>query len=108
MLNGDKNIRVISSVEATNDPDDIPERRGPYYHISISRGPGIRCNRNDSKVVVRAFGMQDAEEDNHVPGGFVRNFWLPVNEKIVGSVCPCKEHEPAIRENKGDFVWRGL
>ena len=100
-------ITVISSVETVHDPDDMPERNGPYYHISISRGPGVRCNSKDFKVVCRAFGMQDAKEDNHVPGGFVRNFWLPVNENIVGTVCPCKEHEPAIKEDKGDFVWRG-
>ena len=49
-------ITVISSVEAVHDPDDMPERNGPDYHISISRGPGVRCNSKDCKVVCRAFG----------------------------------------------------
>ena len=107
-LRGECPIYVISSVEVTNDPDDISERRGAYYHISISKVGGTRCSSNYAKVVCRAFDMRDSEEDNHVPGGFVRNFWLPVNENMIGSVCPCKETEPAIKEDKGDFVWRGL
>jgi hypothetical protein len=52
--------------------------------------------------------MQDSDEDNHVPGGFVRNFWKPVAEKLIGHVCPCKDNEPEMAENKGDFVWRGI
>ena len=55
-----------------------------------------------------AFGMTDAEEDNHVPGGFVRNYWLSVAENLIGHECQCKTTEPAIKEDKGDFVWRGV
>ena len=99
-------IAVISAVEVTNDPDDIVT--GPHYHISISKKGRQRCTRNESRFVVKVFGMQDADEDNHVPGGFVRNFWQPVAEKFIGHVCPCKDEETAIIEDKGDFVWRGI
>ena len=99
-------ITVISAVEVAQDPDDVVEL-GPEYHISVSKNGG-RCSRNEARFVLKAFNMQDAEEDNHVPYGFVRNFWQPVADKYVGHVCPCKATEPAMVENKGDFVWRGL
>ena len=47
-------------------------------------------------------------EDNHVPGGFVRNFWRPVADRFSGYECACVATEPAIVEDKGDFVWRGI
>lgn len=46
------------------------------------------------------------EEDNHVPYGIARNFWRPLAENLVGIECKCKEEEPAIVEDKGDYVWR--
>jgi len=101
----ERGIAVISAVEVASDKDDID--KGPEYHISISRNGG-RCDRNESRFVLKAFDMQDSDEDNHVPGGFVRNFWKPVAEKFIGHVCPCKDNEPAVVEDKGDFVWRGV
>jgi len=99
------NLYAISAVEVAN------RKIGPEYHVSVSMqtpfGAG-RCDRNAAKFVCKAFGMEDAEEDNHVPGGVVRNFWQPVAEGLIGSECPCKATEPAISENKGDYVWRGI
>ena len=96
---------VISAVETMSDED-----KGPEYHISISRpvSPGItsRCDSNDAKWVLEQFGLDGAEEDNHVPYGRVRNFWRPVATPLIGLECPCKADEPAIIEDKGDFVWR--
>jgi hypothetical protein len=45
---------------------------------------------------------------NHVPSGRVRNFWRPVADHLSGYECPCVADEPAIREDKGDYVWRGI
>lgn len=96
---------VISSVE-------MAEAEGPdsplelHYHVSISKRNKTRADSNDARWILSHFSMDGAEEDNHVPNGFVRNFWRPVNENRVGIECACKEDEPAIREDKGDFIWR--
>lgn len=88
------------------------------YHISVSGrrqidadgnfGPPYRVSRSRAAWTLRCFGFEDGLEDNHVPGGLVRNFWRPLNEKEIGEVCKCVDAEPAIREMKGDYVWRGL
>ena len=84
--------------------------KGFEYHISISKPvrPGVtkRCDSNEARWVLSQFNLEGAEEDNHVPGGRVRNFWRPVANSLVGIECECKESEPAIIEDKGDFVWR--
>ncbi len=98
-------LTVISCVEVTREPGKLD--LGPEYHVSVSRNRR-RCDRNEARFAMKAFGMQHADEDNHVPGGFVRNFWMPVAENLQGYVCPCKEEEPAMIEDKGDFVWRGI
>jgi hypothetical protein len=99
---------AISAVEVATDKDGID--RGFEYHISISRpvAPGItsRCTSNEAKWVLDQFGLDGAEEDNHVPNGRVRNFWRTVATGLIGLECACKKEEPAIREDKGDFVWR--
>jgi hypothetical protein len=103
------NIFVMSAVEYVGDTGQEP---GQEYHISISRpaSPGVvaRCTSNEAKWVLRQFRLEGALEDNHVPGGKVRNYWRPVADPLVGKVCPCNEEEPAIVEDKGDFVWRGI
>jgi hypothetical protein len=99
-------LAVISAVEVT---DDGKIDKGPEYHVSISKqtvcGPS-RCDTNAAKWVLEQFGLDGAEEDNHVPHGVVRNFWRPVAAPLVGLECECKAEEPAIREDKGDFIWR--
>ncbi len=100
-------IYVLTSVEVVSAQEG--ELIGPEYHISISRasrnGPR-RVMRADALWVLEQFGLEDATEDNHVPHGVVRNFWRPVADHLSGHVCPCQDSEPAIREDKGDFVWR--
>ena len=100
-------IQVISVVEVAADADC----EGPEYHLSICRyshaGPS-RVDSNDARWVLDCFKLEGAKEDNHVPHGRVRNFWRPVAGDWVGVRCRCEDEEPAIREEKGDFVWRGL
>jgi hypothetical protein len=99
-------ISVISAVEFIDDG----KVDGPEYHLSISRqhptmGPR-RCSSTEAKWVLRQFRLDGALEDNHVPGGMVRNFWRPVADPLVGRECECVDTENAIREDKGDYVWR--
>ena len=101
-----RNLAVMSAVEVA---DDGKIDKGPEYHLSISKqlpsGPA-RCDSNEAKWVLGQFGLDGAEEDNHVPNGVVRNFWRPVATGLVGLECECKAEEPEIKENKGDFIWR--
>lgn len=103
-------LGVMSAVEVAREAHEIDGR--PYYHLSVSKqifpGGTHRATRNEARFVCKAFGMLDAEEDNHVPGGQVRNYWLPVAESLIGKECPCKEDEPAMVEDKGDYIWRGI
>jgi hypothetical protein len=96
---------AISSVEVANEPGQ-PEL-GPEYHLSIS-AMGMRCTPEQATWTLEQFGLADAREDNHVPNGKVRNFWRPVADNLSGYECPCVDEEPAIREDKGSFVWRGV
>jgi len=103
------NLCVITAVEVAKDADQVD--RGPEYHISISLqrhvGQVERCTSADALWVLGQFDLVDAEEDNHVPSGRVRNVWRPVADRLVGLECACKDDEPAMREDKGDYVWRG-
>jgi len=98
---------VISSVEVAKDKDGFS--LGPEYHLSLTlqtpSGP-VRVDSNDAKWVLTEFKCDGADEDNHVENGLARNFWRPVNDNLVGSVCPCKDKEPKIVSDKGDFVIR--
>ncbi len=105
-------IQVLSAVEVAVDKDG--SSNGPEYHISMSRlrnprertAKAERIDTNDAKFVLAEFGVDGAEEDNHVPGGVVRNFWRPVASGLVGKECRCKAEEVVIRESRGDFIWR--
>lgn len=98
---------VISAVEKVTEPGEID--KGPEYHLSFSRqtpyGPE-RVDTNDAMWILKEFGLEGALEDNHVPNGKARNFWRTVREDLIGYECACVEDEPAIRENKGDYIWR--
>lgn len=102
----ERGLLVISAVEVAHDFNDID--KGPEYHVSVSKSGGQRCTSNEAKFVCKAFRMVEADEDNHTPYGVVRNFWKPVAEKFIGHVCLCKDEEPAMVEDKGDYVWRGI
>jgi len=96
---------VISAVEYIQEG----EKAGPEYHLSFSRQTlegKQRVTSNEAKWLLDQFGLEGSFEDNHVPGGKVRNFWRTVREDQIGLECACQETENAIREDKGDFVWR--
>lgn len=97
---------VLSAVEVAHDPG-TPDL-GPEYHLSISAAGNKRCSHADALWVLAQFDLLDALEDNHVPGGFLRNFWRPVADHLSGYECACVATEPAMVEDKGDFVWRGI
>lgn len=99
-------LGVISAVEVVDDG----VIGGPEYHLSISRqhrtlGPR-RCTSEEARWVLVQFRLEGAKEDNHVPGGMVRNFWRPVADHLVGRECLCVADENAISEDRGDFIWR--
>lgn len=95
----------LSAVEVASEPGK--PALGPEYHLSVSMS-GQRCTAADALFVLASFGLEDAKEDNHVPSGKVRNFWRPVADRLSGYECPCVDEEPAIREDRGDYVWRGV
>jgi hypothetical protein len=99
-------LAVISAVEFIDDG----KVDGPEYHLSISRQHRTlgtrRRSSTEARWVLVQFGVEGALEDNHVPGGLVRNFWRPVADHLVGRECLCVADENAISEDKGDFVWR--
>ena len=97
----------ISAVESVIPEGETSAR--PEYHLSFTRQSlrGIlRVDSNDAQWILSQFGLEGWFEDNHVPFGKARNFWRPVNENLVGQICACVDDEPAIKENKGDYVWR--
>lgn len=90
-------LLVLTSVEA-------PEPHiGAEYHISVTNR-GQRCTSNQAKFALKAFGMEHSDEDNHTL--IARNYWQPVVDSKAEYVCPCKAKEPAIKLNKGDFIYR--
>ena len=100
-------IQVISAVEVAK-PQPGEGELGPEYHISISSFDGTRCTTAQAMWLLHQFDLDDANEDNHVPSGFVRNFWRPVNDSLSGYECTCADKEPKIIEDKDDFIWRGV
>lgn len=102
-------LQVFSAVEVVTEPGKV--FLGPEYHLSMCSDNGagrVRCSTADALWVLGQFDLVDAKEDNHVPSGIVRNFWRPVADHLSGYECPCTDYEPAMREDKGDFVWRGV
>ena len=98
-------LGAISSVEVAAEKVGV-KPMGPAYHLSVSAF-GERCSSADALWVLGQFDLVDAKEDNHVPNGVVRNFWRYVADHLSGIECPCVAEEPAMVEDKGDFVWRG-
>lgn len=103
-------IATFSAVEVAA-PENGAEL-GPEFHLSISknnrRGGTTRTTSAEALWCLAQFDLIDAKEDNHVPHGLVRNFWRPVADNLSGYECPCAADEPAIQEDKGDYVWRGV
>lgn len=100
-------VRVLSTTE-------LIDGRGLEWHVSVSLYTGAkptRAGRYAMRLVRKAFGMEAADEDNHVPNGIVRNLWLPIAD--IGA-CECVETERPIveavnehaDERGDDYVWR--
>lgn len=92
-------VRVISSVHVVE--NSTGGGVSPHYHISISDN-GERCQQWVAMHVLKQFGAEDFEEDNHAPMKKIRSFWKPVDGPATE--CPCKEETPP--EIDGDYVWR--
>lgn len=108
--NRGQEVQVMSAIEMIL-PEGAREGR-PEYHISVSGlrhgAPDFyRCSDSRARWALKQFGLEGWFEDNHVPGGRVRNYWRPVADPVVGEVCPCVDEEPAMLEMKGDYIWRG-
>lgn len=108
--NRGQELQVISAIERVN-PEDVGGAR-LEYHLSVTglkyRGPGpYRVSESRARFALKCFGFDGSTQDNHVPGGLARNYWRPVEDRLQGQECPCVETEPAMREMKGDYVWRG-
>lgn len=103
-------IQVFSAVEVARDQGQ-PDL-GPEYHLSMSKHTGTgqpgRTTTGEALWILGQFDLIDAKEDNHVPHGLVRNFWRPVADHLSGYECPCQDDEPAMREDRGDYIWRGI
>lgn len=92
-------LRVISTLTMAK----LPRREdgGLQWHVSASRA-GRRPSDRDMELVRAAFGLRDAEEDNHHPG-IARHLWLPVDPAHrVG--CECAEDERVVVEPDG-YTW---
>ncbi|MFS8980117.1 hypothetical protein PO002_37640 [Cupriavidus necator] len=103
-------IQTFSALELARDPG-TPDL-GPECHLSMSKYGGAgrprRTTSAEALWCLAQFDLVDAKEDNHVPGGVVRNFWRPVADNLSGYEYPCAADEPAMREDRGDYVWRGV
>jgi hypothetical protein len=102
-------VQVLSAVEVIG--GEIAGIRRPEYHVSVSRlrwqaDHNQRASDSLARWALKQFGFDGAEEDNHVPHGIVRNYFRPVAEPLIGQECACKETEPAIKEDRGDYIWR--
>ena len=101
-------LYVLSAVEVAVDTDGFSP--GPEYHLSISKqvrlGKPARCSAEEAAWVLKQFGLEGSEEDNHVPDGKVRNFWRAVADRFIGRECACKETEHKVVE--GDYEHRPL
>lgn len=107
--NRGQEVQACSAIEVIR-PEGAADVR-PEYHVSVSgvlhgSDRPYRCSDSRARWVLKQFRLDGWFEDNHVPHGIVRNFWRPVAESQVGEVCACVEREPAVREMKGDYVWR--
>lgn len=57
--------------------------------VSFSKMGKRRLSNAEIQPVLKAFGIEDFEEDNHEKG-IARKFWLAVEEKYR-KPCPCKD-----------------
>lgn len=87
-------IFVLSSLNMMEMPDGRGDV-GAQWHISVTR---LAARPGPAQVLkaLRAFRMEQAEEDNHHPG-LARNFMLVV-DPARRVACQCKADEQLVRE----------
>lgn len=93
-----RRIRVISALEMAEMPDGSGDV-GPTWHVSVSTSSGGEASDAEMQRVRLAFGMTEAEEDNHEPGR-ARNLWLVV-DPARRVACECKTTETIVVEENG-------
>lgn len=93
-------LTVLSALQWVQPTDPAQSARWEW-HLSVTRR-GERATDADVALVRLAFGIEDAEEDNHMPGK-TRNLILPVLPEHR-KPCECKTIERVITEPDG-FQW---
>lgn len=93
-------LRVLSTLDDMEAPDGSREVI-PQWHVSVSRR-GKRPDDADVARALRAFQMENAEEDNHHPG-VARHFFMPVDPSRRVT-CECKTEETVVTEPDG-YRW---
>jgi hypothetical protein len=73
----------------------------PQWLVTIS-AKGARPSAKQTRKALRAFGMTEAEEDNHAPG-IARGFFLVV-DPARRVACQCKTTEAVVVESDG-YRW---
>jgi len=68
--------------------------------VSFSHISRRRLTNEEMKRVIKDWGIEQFEEDNH-ESGIARKFWLAVDPSYR-KPCPCKDEEQVI---EGDYVW---
>lgn len=89
---------VITTLVRAELPDGSGEV-GLQWHLSIVRRQAARATDEDVMRTRRAFGLLEAEEDNHEPGR-ARHLWLPVDPARRVD-CECKATEIVVTEPTG-------
>lgn len=89
-------VQVLSSLSEMKMPDG--DGSGPQWLVSITH-KRKRPKQHEVRRTLRAFGMTEAEEDNHGQGN-ARSFFLVVDPaRRVG--CECKSDETTMRDSDG-------
>lgn len=94
---------ILSTIDVAELPDGSGDV-GPQWHLSVSLGKGAKRRATDDECerVLRDFGLEGAEEDNHTPG-LARHFWMPV-DPARRVECECKTVDVVHVEPDG-FRW---
>lgn len=93
-------LLVLSEINDMEAPDGSKESI-PQWLVTVSKN-GKRVSDDDLDRVRRAFGMEQAEEDNHHPG-VSRALFLCVDPDRRAT-CECKADESTVVEPDG-YTW---
>lgn len=75
----------------------------PQFHVSVTEH-GARPSDEAVRAALADFGMEGADEDNHLPGR-ARHFWMCDDGRKAEPPCDCKATEETIVEPDG-FRWQ--